>query len=196
MIGAAPSLDVAAYAIAILHCGVSAARELGVSKILAAVGVVVAFALVVTLEQLAPPAAAVAVIFVICVLIFEIDRRHHIIPNLLVAALLLLAVVNPFSLPLAGQLLGGVLLGALFYGVRTAFALRGKPDALGLGDVKLAVAMGALLGAADAVPGVAIASLATALVLILRRRSGVRGAPLGIGLSAAIFTISLIQAGA
>ncbi len=131
-------------------------------------------------------------LFVACGLIAEIDRRHCLIPDPLVLAIALLALSAPFGDTWTAQGLGAVLLGGLFYGVRRAFAVGKLPDALGLGDVKLAAAIGAFLGPYFGLIAVAVAGLATMSVLVVARATSPpaklagAGAPFGIGLAAAL----------
>ncbi|MEQ1707813.1 MAG: prepilin peptidase [Terricaulis sp.] len=131
-------------------------------------------------------------LFVTCGLTAEIDRRHCLIPDPLVFAIALLALAAPFGDAWTTQGLGALLLGGLFYGVRRAFAAANAPDALGLGDVKLAAAMGAFLGPYFGLIAVAVAGLATMSVLVVSRATSPpakltgAGAPFGIGLAAAL----------
>jgi leader peptidase (prepilin peptidase)/N-methyltransferase len=139
-------------------------------------------------------AVVLAALLPICVLTAETDRRSHIIPNTLVAALATLAAAAPFGDALSVRAIGAMLLGAIFLGVRSAFGLAGRDEALGLGDVKLAAAIGAFLGPYYGALAVAIAGMATIVVMTVRIREGgsaaLSGAPFGIGLSAAAIVIS------
>jgi leader peptidase (prepilin peptidase)/N-methyltransferase len=143
--------------------------------------------------------AVLLLLLLICVLIAEIDRRFHIIPDTLVAAIVALAFCAPAFNPL-GSLIGAATTGVLFWLVRAGFARLGVAEALGLGDVKLATAMGAFLGPTAALLAVATAAAATAALIGLRRAPRAsdavltRGAPLGIGLAAALFVAALFQA--
>lgn len=191
---AAVDFDLICFAAALILCSLSVVRELGARQSLVAGITAAALSCVALLERVTPGLAAICVIFWTSALIVEVDRRFHIIPNVLVAAIFLVAVANPFEEPPMGQVLGCLLVGGLFLGVRLGFALRRKPDALGLGDVKLAAAMGALLGASDALLAVAIAGVATSATVLVRGRTS--GAPFGVGLAAALFLLSLTQAAA
>lgn len=142
-----------------------------------------------------PAAAAFAALCVVCALIAEIDRRRRLIPDALVLAIFLLALVIPSPDAWLSKLIGAVLLGALFFAVRAMFERSGRGEALGLGDVKLAAAIGAVLGAFDGLIAITIAGAATiaavALFSLAPRTasepvSTVTIVPFGIGLSAAL----------
>lgn len=140
-----------------------------------------------------PPhqAAWFAALALCCGLIAEIDRRHSLIPDLLVLALAGLALTAPFAAAPLEQLVGALLLGGLFLAVRAGFARASQREALGLGDVKLALAMGALLGPQYGMLAVACAGAATLAVaapLVLRAGASTTGAgaPFGVGLAAAL----------
>jgi leader peptidase (prepilin peptidase) / N-methyltransferase len=145
-------------------------------------------------------AAIIAALIANCALIAEIDRRAHLIADPLVLAIAMLALAAPFGDGLAAQTLGALLLGALFYAVRRGFAAAGKPEALGLGDVKLAAAMGAFVGPSHALLAVAIAGAATiAVVALPSARVGAphglvaAGAPFGVGLAAALAAVAALR---
>jgi leader peptidase (prepilin peptidase)/N-methyltransferase len=89
-------------------------------------------------------------------------------------------------------------LGALFYGVRLVFERRGAGDALGLGDVKLAAAIGLVLGPTLALTAVMSASIGTLIataapVLLSRSAALSRGAPFGIGLATALGIFAVLH---
>lgn len=136
-------------------------------------------------------AYAFAALVIVCALIAEIDRRAWLIPDPLVLALLALALVTPFGVPWAEALAGAALLGAFFFCVRWAFAQAARDDALGLGDVKLAAAIGALVGPqlgliATVLAGIATLSVAAPAALRANDSALRAGAPFGIGLAAAL----------
>ncbi len=148
------------------------------------------------------PALALAVLLIVCGLIAEIDRRSLIIPDLLVLAVVSLALVSAFSPPWDQRVAGAALLGGLFLVVRSAFYHTGRPDALGLGDVKLAAAMGAMVGPQHGLIAVAIAGVATLCGMLWPLVRGAPGAttalsgasaPFGIGLAAALFAVSALR---
>jgi leader peptidase (prepilin peptidase) / N-methyltransferase len=136
-------------------------------------------------------AAWFAALALCCGLIVEIDRRHHLIPDLLVLALAGLALTAPFAAAPFEELTGALLLGGLFLAVRAGFAHAGQGEALGLGDVKLALVMGALLGPQYGLLAVACAGAATLVIAAPRAMRGGAstlgaGAPFGVGLAAAL----------
>lgn len=139
----------------------------------------------------------IAALVITCLLISETDRRHQLIPNLLVLAVLSLAFVLPFADGTVVRMLGAMALGTTFALIRQmCTALRGV-EALGWGDVKLAVAMGAVLGPIFGFVAVAVAGAATLLVLTARISGGgaiATGAPFGIGLAAATAAIAIVRA--
>lgn len=141
---------------------------------------------------LAPTAALVLV----CLLIAETDRRHNLIPDVFTLAVLALALVMPFGDDVATRLIGATALGTTFLLIRQACGAWRGVEALGWGDVKLAAAMGAVLGPIYGFAAVAIAGVATLLALAVRMRGGavVLGAPFGIGLAAATSVIAILRA--
>lgn len=140
--------------------------------------------------------STIAMLLLACGLIAEIDRRFHLIPDVLVVAIVVLAIGAPSFAPVAG-VAGAAATGSMFLLVRWLFARAGAPDALGLGDVKLAAAMGLFLGPTPALIAVAVAAGATAALIAARvalSPSPTRGAPFGVGLAAALFVTALHQA--
>jgi|CXWL01.1.fsa_nt_gi leader peptidase (prepilin peptidase)/N-methyltransferase len=186
---------------AIVLAALAARRDLALPLRLALPGLVVVISALgtVLLSSGAQWHAALgfSTLIVICALIAEIDRRIWIIPDPLVGALLVLALVAPLSTTWAARLLGAALLALLFLGVRAAFELAGRGEALGLGDVKLAAAIGALLGPQDALIAVAIAGGATMSVMApaaLRAPAALTTrVPFGIGLSAGLAALAAMR---
>ncbi len=184
----------AALAAALFLAALAAKRDLSFPLALGApvlVGVVVSGAVAGWLLAADWRAASVlAALCAICALIAEIDRRSFLIPDPLVGALLVLAAATPFGVSWLVALAGAATLGALLLGVRFGFERMGRAEALGLGDVKLAVAMGALLGPQQALLAVALAGVATltAAAPAIARGGAQREArlPFGIGLAAAL----------
>lgn len=185
-------------AIALLLAGFAARRDLGVTlklalPVLLTTTLAVAFA--VRLTGISTQAALVfASLASLAALVAEIDRRSHLIPNPLVVGIALLALVAPFNDALWLQFLGAAAVGGLFIAVRLAFAGAGRAEALGLGDVKLAAALGGFLGIQHGLVAVALAGIATLSVSLVAQWNGgalqLRGAPFGVGLAAALLAVS------
>jgi len=108
-----------------------------------------------------------------------VDGRHRRLPNALVVPATCLAPLSllPLGLGAAGRGLLGAVAAVLGYGLVHLL----RPAALGLGDVKLAAPLGAVLGAASW-PALALAAVLaaviTGLVALLRLRLS-RGPPPG-----------------
>lgn len=135
----------------------------------------------------------------VCALIAETDRRHFLIPDPLVLALLGLSALAPFAPAWPVQIAGAAVGGGLLLAVRQGYqAVRGA-DGLGLGDVKFAAAIGALLGPQTALVVIAVAALATAALLARPAQIlpplHLRTAPFGVGLAAAATVAALLRAG-
>lgn len=186
----APSFVCIASALACIYAW---RRELNASRLVAALfGAAIALSAAMLVAVGVPSAAALTLASVtgLCITICEVDRRHFIIPDVLVVCLLLTALVTPFVSRL-DQAFGATLVGGLFLVVRESFVrLRGF-HGLGLGDVKLAAVIGALLGPTLGLVAIAAAAGATAIALYLTQRRessdlSQRKAPLGVGLSAAL----------
>lgn len=195
-------IAIAAASLAVALAVVAARRDLGLLRRVGApalLGVVAlfAFALCATLHDWRS-ALAIAALLPVCALIAEIDRRHHLIPDLLVAAVAALALAAPFGDTFAMRAIGAALLGALFYATHAAFKLARRDDALGLGDVKLAAAIGAFLGPQHGLIAIAAAGCATlgvSVVLLIRNDGAatLAGAPFGIGLATALAAVSVAR---
>lgn len=140
--------------------------------------------------------APLAALAISCALIVETDRRHHLIPDPLTLSVLALALVMPFGDAPTTQAFGAAALGGTFLIIRQACSAWRGVEALGWGDVKLAAAMGAVLGPIHGFSAVAIAGVATLLTVAIRGRDGALalGAPFGIGLAAATTAVALIRA--
>lgn len=102
-----------------------------------------------------------------------VDLAIRCVPNRLVGALALvggLTAVAVLGVPLSRVLLGALVGGATLL----AIAVLGR-GAMGMGDVKLAAALGALVGFPDVLPALAVGMVAggiAALVLLITRRVG------------------------
>lgn len=191
-------LDMAALVALTLAASLSAwgARrdlQMPLSLTLAAFVCATAAATLVGSNSLAPIAALVLV----CLLIAETDRRHTLIPDMFTLAIFALAFVMPFGDDIATRLIGAVALGGTFLLIRQACSAWRGVDALGWGDLKLATAMGAVLGPTYGFAAVAIAGVATLLAVTIRVRGGaiVVGAPFGIGLATATSVVAILRAG-
>ncbi len=110
--------------------------------------------------------------------ISAIDLAYRVIPNMLVlpgtlVGLASWAIVDPERLP---ELLGGAALGFAFFFVLALIS----PGGMGLGDVKLALMLGAFLGWSVVVAIVAalVASLVPSVAILLVR--GLEGRKVGI----------------
>ncbi|MBI1250305.1 MAG: hypothetical protein GC189_02405 [Alphaproteobacteria bacterium] len=152
------------------------------------------------LSALGVPAAAAAAfagLLVVCVAVFDIDRAHHVIPDTLVLAMIALAFTPIGAAAPLEAIASALALSGLFFGVRQALKRGPEDDPLGLGDVKLAGGMGALLGLQPALLAVAIAGAATLLALTaLRVRpagGSLSGAPFGVALAPACAFMAALQ---
>lgn len=188
-------VSLCAMAAAALLCAWGARRDLQI-PVWATIGAFVCSATI-TWSVFGAPYAPLAVLALACMLIVETDRRHHLIPDVFGLAVLTLSFAMPFGDSLSARLIGAAGLGLTFLLIRQAMS-SGR-EALGLGDVKLAAAMGAVLGLAHGFAAVAIAGIATLAVVsatIMRGKGGavVVGAPFGIGLAAATAIVALVRA--
>ncbi|KRA65826.1 hypothetical protein ASD79_00645 [Caulobacter sp. Root655] len=91
-------------------------------------------------------ALALAVASLVLVAVLIVDARHQLIPDLYVLVLLALAIVGPLAMPPRDLVLGALALGGLSGAVRWVFLRLRRIEGLGLGDVKLLTAIGALVG--------------------------------------------------
>jgi leader peptidase (prepilin peptidase) / N-methyltransferase len=185
--------------------GVVIHRELRISRLIALVGPsAITIAICTVLLLMGAPvenAAYLGAIGAICAAIAVIDARKLIIPDALVAALAFIACFAPFCPAPLHQLLGAVVMGVVFVGVRTLYFLARRAEGLGLGDVKLAIVSGALVGAETALLATALAAVATAAWVVVARRDDLQDqgapglvrveAPLGVGLAGALLVACL-----
>ncbi len=150
-----------------------------------------------------PAATAVLAFFIsVLVLVFVIDARHRLILNRVtypaaLAALLIsfmpVSSVTPVSALLGAALYGGVF--ALLY--LLALLLYRRADALGLGDVKLAVVIGLMTGYPLAITALAAGVLLGGLVAVLALLAGharTVALPYGTSLSAAAIAVLILAA--
>ena len=187
------SIDLVAITTAALLCAWGARRDLQLHP-LANLSAFAGLAGV-TWFAFAASNATIVALSLVCLLIAEADRRQQIIPDPFTLAVFALALAMPFGDGAFTQTAGAVALGMTFLLVRqTTSAWRGV-EALGWGDVKLAAAMGAVLGPVHGFAAIAIAGAATLLVVIVRSGgAAVAGAPFGIGLAVATSAMAIMRA--
>jgi leader peptidase (prepilin peptidase)/N-methyltransferase len=92
------------------------------------------------------------------------DFSFMVIPDLYSAGLVLLALLAPWKLAIGDAVLGAALCGGLMAGMAFIWRAMKGADGLGFGDVKLAAALGALLGGQQ---GLLAISLSAALTAVL-----------------------------
>jgi len=107
------------------------------------------------------------------------DLTYLVIPDLYSAALAVTALAAPWRLPFIDILTGAAIAGALLLVVALVWRRLTRVDGIGYGDVKLAAATGALLGAHTSLLAISLsAALAALLVYGLRLAKGRQVAPL------------------
>ncbi len=123
-----------------------------------------------------------------------LDVDYFIIPDLYVIVIVGLALAGPLAQTPVLALAGAAVCGGLLGLVRWSWMRWAGEEGLGLGDVKLAAALGALLGPIDSLTVVAAASGLAALTHLLMRRRAERDPdspppwmPLGAFLAATSF---------
>jgi len=89
---------------------------------------------------------ALAVCGVVLTTVLVLDVKAMVVADLHVAGLLLLALVGPLASPWPTAVAGAAVGGGLLWTVRWAFRRVRGVEGLGLGDVKLMAALGALTG--------------------------------------------------
>lgn len=100
------------------------------------------------------------------------DARHLLIPDLFCAAFALAGLAGPLSPGLPAALAGAAAGAGLTAGVRAAAGRTLGREAMGWGDVKLAAALGALLGPVSLLWALAVAAGLAAAVGLARRGRG------------------------
>lgn len=144
--------------------------------------------------------AGVVATLVVCVVCAVVDVSDGRIPDRLVLAsivptlLVLVARAASGDLRVAGT---AVLLGVVLFAGPLLVMHLAVPDALGFGDVKLAVSLGAAIGMVEwryAVAGLCLASALTAAVALVRRRPAMPFAP-GLVAGAALVVLLPILTG-
>lgn len=121
-----------------------------------------------------------------------VDARFLVIPDLCSVLIAGLAVAPPLALPITQALAGAGLCGGLLWAVAWAYKRYSGVDGMGIGDVKLAAAIGALLGMQQGLWAICMAAvgaaLGAALVGRIRPRTEEEGPaliPYGAALAAA-----------
>jgi len=94
------------------------------------------------------------------------DIRYLVIPDLYSVALALLAFIGPLALDFWPAVFGGLISGGLLALVAWAWRQSTEIEGLGFGDVKLAAALGALLGAEQSMWTIALSALAAGAVAV------------------------------
>ena len=124
------------------------------------------------------------------IVIFMIDLEHRLILNVVTYPSIVLAVILTFVTPGLGGgkgLLGGLFYGGLFLAFYVAAVVIYKGEALGLGDVKLALLIGLVTGlrgaAIAALIGTAVGSLIGIWLMLFRRTPSKATMPYGPALS-------------
>ena len=103
------------------------------------------------------------VFFMLLSAIAVTDLKHFIIPDILVVLLFILGITTTPSLSLA--LTGSLILGLSFWFVRSLGTKMAGQEAMGLGDVKLVIALGPWIHVLGIVPFLLVASLSALLVV-------------------------------
>ena len=127
-------------------------------------------------------AIALAVVGVLLTAVAILDAKALVVADLHVVGLMVLALVGPLVQPWPAALAGAVVGGGLLWGVRWAFKRVRGVEGLGLGDVKLMIALGALAGP-ERVLWIIVAAALLGLVWGLVRRRAVEQ-PIAVPLAA------------
>ena len=106
-----------------------------------------------------------------------IDAQWLIIPDLHVVLLMVLALIGPLAPGLVTAALGAVLGAGLLWTVRALFLRLRGIEAMGLGDVKLMAALGALVGPLRVLWIIAAASILGVAWGLIRSRGRLADAP-------------------
>lgn len=115
--------------------------------------------------------SALAAVSLCSLALAYVDVRLLVIPDLYSSALAVFGVVGPISSPPVTALLGALLGGGLVWGVRLLWRRMSGVEGLGFGDVKLAAALGCLLGPEAVLRTICVAAiLGAGAGLAMRRR--------------------------
>ena len=143
-------------------------------------------------------AAALAICGVMLAGVMLTDVRAMVVADLHVVALLVLAVVGPLASSPERLAAGVVVGGGLLWAVRWLFQRARGVEGLGLGDVKLMAAMGALVGPEAVlwiIVGGALIGLAWALTPGRGRREGRIAVPFGAAAAPPALAVLMFQQG-
>ena len=140
-------------------------------------------------------ACALSVCGVLLTAVAVTDAKGLVVADLHVIALLALALVGPLTQYLPYALAGAVVGGGLLWGVRWAFSRVRGIEGLGLGDVKLMAALGALVGP-ERVLWIIVAGAVLGLAWAMARRGqsdGVVAVPLAAASALPALAVVLIS---
>jgi leader peptidase (prepilin peptidase) / N-methyltransferase len=141
--------------------------------------------------------ATLAVALMALAAIAYADLRFLIIPDLYSAALALIGLVGALSPGLWPALAGAAICGGLLAAVAWAFKRQTQVEGMGFGDVKLAAAIGALLGPQTGLWAIAASALIGALIGVVwsRMRKGDGPILLPYGAALALVSATLLTSG-
>ena len=106
-----------------------------------------------------------------------IDARWLVIPDLHVILLMVLALIGPLAPGIGATILGAILGSGLLWVVRALFLRLKGIEAMGLGDVKLMAAVGALVGPFRVLWIIVAASILGVVWGLIRSRGRLAAAP-------------------
>jgi len=129
-----------------------------------------------------PLVCALAAVGVVLTVVAILDAKALVVADLHVVGLLVLALAGPLAHAWPAALAGAVVGGGLLWGVRWAFQRVRGVEGLGLGDVKLMIALGALVGS-ERVLWIIVAGCVLGLAWALLRRGSGEG-PVTVPLAA------------
>ena len=130
--------------------------------------------------------ASLAVALMALAAVVYADLRFLIIPDVYSAALAILGLVGPLSPGWMQALIGAPVCGGLLAVVAWAFHRQTQVEGMGLGDVKLAAAVGAMLGPQMGLWAIAASAIVAALIGLAWRRMRRGEGPLMIPYGAAL----------
>lgn len=126
-----------------------------------------------------PDQLALAAALMILAAVAYSDLRYLVIPDIYSAALGVLAVVGPLAPGLGMTIVGAIACGGLLALVAWAWRHSTEVEGLGFGDVKLAAALGGLLGAEHGMWAIAASAMAAGVLALGARAFGRRRADQG-----------------